>query len=153
MITLLSQIKADIFQAMRDKDTDKRNVLQIVRGNITNLAKEKRVTEESLVNSDIIDVIIKERKQQTDSLNAFTKGKRDDLAITAIKNIETLTNYLPKQLSEDEITTIIGEILDELGIENPTKKDRGLIMKNLMPRVKGKADGKLVSSILGAFMI
>lgn len=149
---MLSQIKADIFQAMRDKDTVKRNLLQIVRGNITNLAKEKRVDEENLDNSDIIAVIMKERKQQNDSLEAFISGNRDDLADKARKNIETLTKYLPTQMDENEIKATIEKVLSELNIESPTNKDKGPIMKNLMPLIKGKADGKLVNSILATYI-
>lgn len=149
---MLSQIKADIFQAMRDKDTVKRNLLQIVRGNITNLAKEKRVDEENLDNSDIIAIIMKERKQQNDSLEAFISGNRDDLADKASKNIETLTKYLPTQMDENEIKATIEKVLSELNIESPTNKDKGPIMKNLMPLTKGKADGKLVNSILATYI-
>lgn len=149
---MLSQIKSDIFQAMRDKDTVKKNVLQIVRGNITNLAKEKRVDEENLDNSDIIDVIMKERKQQNDSLEAFIAGNRDDLADIASRNIEILTKYLPTQMNENEIRVVIEKVLNELNIESPVNKDKGIIMKNLMPLTKGKADGKLVNSILGTFI-
>lgn len=149
---MLSKIKSDIFQAMRDKDTVKRNVLQIVRGSITNLAHEKRVDEENLDNSDIIDVIAKERKQQTDSYEAFVLGKRDDLANTASRNIEILTSYLPVQLGTDDIKEIIVKVLNELEIEEPTRKDIGPIMKRLMPLIKGRSNGNTVNLVLGTFI-
>lgn len=149
---MLARIQADLFQAMKDKNTVKKNLLQIVRANVTNLAKEKRVDESKLENADIINVIVKEMKQQNDSLTAFQKGGRADLVEQTEASIKILSEYLPKQLTEDEIEDIIWDVLAQLGLKEPSIKDLGEIMKKLMPLTKGKADGQLVNSILMDFI-
>lgn len=145
---MLKVIKEDLVQAMKDKNVEKKDLLKIVRANITNYAIEKRVAEEDLANSDIITILAKEKKQQEETLEGARQANREDLIAKANRNIEILTNYLPKQMDEDEIEDVILDVLAKLGIEHPTNKDKGVIMKELMPKVKGKADGKLVNKIL-----
>ena len=77
---------------------------------------------------------------------------REDIINECKKRIAVLENYAPKMMDADEIKAIIAGVLADLGIENPTGKDKGKIMKELMPKVKGKADGKLVKEIVGSFM-
>lgn len=149
---MLARIQADLFQAMKDKNTIKKSLLQIVRANVTNLAKEKRIDEGELEDADIINVIVKEVKQQNDSLAAFQKGGRVDLVEQTKASISILSEYLPKQLTENEIEDIIWDVLAQLGLKEPSKKDMGAIMKKLMPLTKGKADGQLVNSILMSFI-
>ena len=149
---MIERLKADFKQALKDKHKIKKDMVQMIRANITNLAKEKRVIEVDLTNEDIIGVISKEVKQQNDSLLAFKQGKREDLVSETELKIEILMNYLPKQLTKEEIKVVIEEIMSELNIERITNKERGLLMKELMPRVKGKADGKTVNEVLLSFM-
>lgn len=138
----------DYKQAMRDKAKIKKDIIQIVRANITNLAKDRRITEDQLTNEDILGVISKEVKQQNDSLEAFKNGNRLDLVEGTEKKIEILMGYLPKQLTREEIEVLVKETVVELGVENLSGKEKGRLMKELMPKVKGKADGKLVNEVV-----
>lgn len=145
---MLERLQKDFKQSLVDKDVHKKNIVQMLRANIINLAKEKRVSEKDLSEEEIILVISRELKQQNDSLIAFRSGNREDLAKDTEIKIEILKSYLPKQLEESEIKEIILETLKELNIDVLTNKDKGNLMKALMPRVKGKADGKLVNTIV-----
>lgn len=148
---ILELLKTDLKQAMKEKDKHKKDIIQMVRSNITNLAKEKRILEEELSNEEILGVIQKELKQQNDSLLAFQQGGRDDLVeVTQIK-IDILKQYLPKQLSKEEIEVIVKETISELGLTSITNREKGILMKNIMPKVKGKADGKLVNEVVSEF--
>lgn len=149
---MIHLLQNDYKQAMKDKDKIKKDIIQIIRANITNLAKDKRLSEAELKEEDILGVISKELKQQNDSLEAFTLGKREDLVNETEKKINILINYLPKQLNKEEIEVILKETLAELGIETLTNKDKGRLMKDLMPKLKGKADGKLVNDIVVTFL-
>ena len=82
----------------------------------------------------------------------MTPADRTDLLKEAQKRLEVLEEYAPKMMSSEEITAVINTVLSELGIETPSPKDKGKIMKELMPRVKGKADGKEVNQILASMM-
>lgn len=149
---ILELLKTDLKQAMKEKDKHKKDIIQMVRSNITNLAKEKRILEEELSNEEILGVIQKELKQQNDSLLAFQQGGRDDLVeVTQIK-IDILKQYLPKQLSKEEIEVIVKETISELGLTSITNREKGILMKNIMPKVKGKADGKLVNEVVSEFL-
>jgi len=145
-------LQNDYKQAMKDKAKIKKDIIQIVRANIANVAKDRKITEEQLTNEDIYDIIAKEIKQQNDSLEAFKKGNRADLAEETEKKIGVLTDYLPEQLTREEIEVIVKETILELGIESISGKEKGRLMKELMPKVKGKADGKLVNSIVAEIL-
>ena len=146
------RIKEDLFQSMKEDNKIKRNILQIIRANIINLSIEKKISENELQETDVLNIIVKEIKQQNESLHYAVKGNREDLVETINKNIEILYKYLPKQLTEDEVEIIIKEVLQELNIENPTNKDKGAIMKKLMPLTRGKVDGNVISTILNKFI-
>lgn len=145
---MIHLLQNDYKQAMKDKDKIKKDIIQIIRANITNLAKDKRLSEAELKEEDILGVISKELKQQNDSLEAFRSGNREDLAKDTELKIEVLMGYLPKQLSKEEIVEIVKETLNELGLTTLTNKEKGKLMKELMPKVKGKADGKLVNEVV-----
>lgn len=147
---MLDMLREDLKQAMKDKDKVRKEIIQLVRGNIKNFAIEKRVAEEDLSVDDILSVISKELKQQNDSLEAFKLGNRADLVEDTERKIEILKSYLPKQLGKEEIEVIVKETMAALCIETLTNKDKGRLMKELMPKVKGKADGKLVNDIVSS---
>lgn len=102
--------------------------------------KKKELTDE-----DVVAVISKQIKMRNDSIAEFTKAGRTDLAEQNQKEIEILSKYMPEQLSSDEIDKIIQEAFEKL---NPTSKDMGLIMKEVSPKLKGKADMSLVNAII-----
>ena len=99
-----------------------------------------------------IQVIMKEIKQTKETLE-MTPADRTDIIEECNRRLTVLEAYAPKMMGEDEIKAIIEGVLSELGIENPTGKDKGNIMKHLMPKVKGKADGKLVNDLVSTYFI
>ena len=144
----IEEVRAAMVAAMKAKDKETKESLSILLGALKNKAIDKRA---DLTEEEEIQVILKEIKQTKETLE-MTPADRTDI-ITECKNrIVVLEQYAPKMMDEAEIRSIIEETLKEVGIEAPTAKDKGKIMKVLMPKVKGKADGKLVNDIFTTFL-
>ena len=111
---------------------------------LKNKAIDKR---EDLTEAEENEVVLKEIKQTKETLD-LAPADRTDIIQECKYRIEVLNQFAPKMMTEEEIEATIAGVLSDLGIENPTKKEKGKIMKTLMPMVKGKADGKLVNQIL-----
>ena len=139
-MSLKEKLAEDLKQAMKDKDQLRKNVITMVRADIKQAEVDKRI---ELNDSDIIDVISKQAKQRRDALEEFSKGGRNDLMEETQQEIDVLLTYLPEQLSEEEIVKIVGETISEIGANSI--KDMGKVMAAVLPKVKGKADGKLVN--------
>ena len=142
-MSLLEKSKKDMIDAMKKQDKERLTVLRMVKGalQLESINNKKEIDEELF-----IDTVGKQIKLRNDSITEFAKGNRQDLIEQAEKEIAILKDYLPEQLSELEISSII-----EIAIQNvkPTSpKDMGLIMKEITPLVKGKADMKIVSSLI-----
>ncbi len=144
---LLKQLRKDNMQAMKEHDTVKKAVLGMVISGIALGEKEKGV---ELSKADELTYVQRELKQTRDALEQ-TPSNRADLIEETKKKIEILESYLPKQLSEEEITEVIQKILSEKGLE-PTKKAQGPIMKEIMANYKGQVDGKLVNKVLSTIL-
>ena len=123
----IDEVRSAMVAAMKAKDKDTKETLSALLAALKNKAIDKRA---DLTEEEEVQVILKEIKQ--------TK--------------ETLEQYAPKMMDEAEIKEVIAGVLSGLGIDAPTPKDKGRIMKELMPKVKGKADGKLVNDILTGMM-
>jgi len=144
----IDEIRKAMVDAMKAKDKERKDTLSLLLAALKNKAIDKRA---DLTEEEEAQVILKEIKQTKESLE-LTPADRTDL-ITEYKNrIAVLEEFAPKMMDADEIKAIVSEVLKGLGIETPTAKDKGRIMKDLMPKVKGKADGKLVNEIVGSFM-
>ena len=142
------EVRKAMVEAMKAKDKETKETLSLLLSALKNKAIDKRA---ELTEEEEVQVILKEIKQTKETME-LAPADREDI-ITECKNrIAVLENYAPKMMDADEIKTIIAGVLADLGIENPTGKDKGKIMKELMPKVKGKADGKLVNEIVGSFM-
>ena len=141
-MTLLEQLSKDMVEAMKSKDSFTLGVIRMAKGAIQLEAINKK---QELTNDDMVAVISKQIKMRNDSIAEFAKAGREDLVEQNKKEIEILNKYMPAQLSDDEINTIIQEAFDKL---NPTAKDMGLIMKELSPKLKGKADMGYVNSVI-----
>jgi len=142
-MSLNERINEDIKNAMKEKDNFKLNVIRMVKGSIQ-LAKINLKHE--LSDEEVIDVISKQIKMRKDSIQEFQKADRMDLAEQNQKEIEILNSYMPEQLSEIEIESIIEEAFKKI---NPTsQKQMGLIMKEVSPKLKGKADMGEVNKII-----
>ena len=119
------------------------SVIRMVKGAMQ-LAKPN--PREELTDDDVITVISKQIKMRNDSIKEFETAGRSDLVEQNKKEIEILNTYMPKQLSEEELTEIIDKVFEE--VKPTSQKDMGLIMKNISPLVKGKADMSLVNKLV-----
>jgi len=142
-MTLLDTINNDMKNYMKEKDSFSLGVVRMVKGAIQleSINKKKELTDE-----EIISVISKQIKMRKDSIVEFEKGNRQDLVEQNKKEIEILNKYMPEQLSMDEINKIIDEAF--LLIKPTSSKEQGLIMKEITPKLKGRADMSLVSGII-----
>ena len=141
--TLSERINNDLKEAMKSKDSFRLSVIRMVKG-ATQLAKPN--PRDELTDDDVITVISKQIKMRNDSIKEFEAAGRSDLVEQNKKEIEILNTYMPKQLSEEELTEIIDKVFE--GVKPTSQKDMGLIMKNISPLVKGKADMSLVNKLV-----
>lgn len=142
-MTLSEKINNDLKEAMKAKDSFRLGVIRMVKGAMQ-LAKPN--PREELTDDDVITVISKQIKMRNDSIKEFENAGRLDLVEQNKKEIEILNTYMPKQLSEGELLEMIDKVFDEVKPESA--RDMGLIMKNISPLVKGKADMSLVNKLV-----
>lgn len=142
------EVRKAMVDAMKAKDKDTKDTLSMLLAALKNKAIDKR---EDLTEEEEVQVILKEIKQTKESLE-LTPADRTDLIEEAQKRIAVLEKFAPKMMDADEIKAVVAGVLADLGIDAPTAKDKGRIMKELMPKVKGKADGKLVNEVVGSLM-
>ena len=141
----IDEIRSAMVAAMKAGDKERKAALSFLLSSLKNKAIDKRA---DLTEEEEGQVILKEIKQLKETID-MTPEDRTDLIEEAQKRLAVLEEYAPKMMSEDEIKAMITSVL---GIDAPTAKDKGKIMKELMPKVKGKADGKEVNQILAGMM-
>ena len=141
-------VRQAMVDAMKAKDKERKDTLSLLLSALKNKAIDKRA---DLTEEEEDQVILKEIKQTKESLE-LTPADRADLIEEFTKRLSVLEEFAPKMMDADEIKTIVTGVLADLGIDCPTAKDKGRIMKELMPKVKGKADGKLVNEIVSSMM-
>ena len=140
---MYDKIKGDIVSAMKEKDTLKLQTLRGVKGEIDLAHIDKKVEINDELVTDVLSHQIKTRKE---SIAEFEKGNREDLVNKTNDEINLLLSYLPEQLTEEELVKLIDEVIAKV---NPTsQKEMGLVMKEINPLVKGKADMKVVSTMI-----
>ncbi|HEY9061428.1 MAG TPA: GatB/YqeY domain-containing protein [Pseudobacteroides sp.] len=142
-MSLKEKLLEDMKIAMREKDTLRKNAIQMVRSAILQVEKDSKVI---LDDDSIIDVIGKEVKKRRDSLSEFEKSGRQDLIDNLKTEIDVLMQYLPEQLSEEELENIVKQAIQDTGASS--MKDIGKVMQAVMPNVKGRADGKIINQII-----
>ncbi len=142
-MALKEQLFADLKQAMKDKDTVKKEIVQMVRAGVLQTEKDKKIEASD---EDVLIVINKEIKKLTDVLPDFKKAERQDLIDEAEKKIAILKAYLPEQMSEDAIKEIIRKTVAETGAIS--MKDMGKVMGAVSAQTKGRADNRLVSQLV-----
>ncbi len=138
-MSLAEQLSEDMKQAMKDKDKTRLSVVRMVRAAVKNKEIE---TGTSLTDDEILSVVQKELKQRQDSLQAFESAGRSDLIQAVQAEILILQGYLPSQLSDEELSQVVQATIAEVGATG--KGDMGRVMSALMPKVRGRADGKRV---------
>lgn len=137
-------MQADITAAMRSGEALRRDTLRMVESAIYNGEKRDRRTYSD---DDVAGVLAREVKTRRESVEAFRKGAREDLAAKEEAEIAILADYLPEQLSGDQIAALVAEAIMATGAAGP--RDMGKVMGWLSPRTKGRADGRLVSQAVG----
>ena len=142
-MALKDQLMNDLKEAMKDKDTIRKNTVQMVWSAVLQFEKDNKT---ELDDNGVIEVIAKELKKRKDVLPEYEKSGRDDLIEGLNKEIETLLGYLPAQLSKEELMEIVKEAIAETGATS--MKDMGKIMAAVMPKTKGRADGKEINAIV-----
>lgn len=141
---LEQKIVEDYKQAMKAKDTVKISTLSFLRAQLKNVVIDKKV--DKLEDADVIAVIKKQVKQRQDSISQYEKGGRKDLVEKETKEFHILKSYLPEEIADSELQTVIDEIIKESGAM--TMKDMGKVMKMLVPKVAGRADNKRMSELV-----
>ena len=144
----IDEVRSAMVAAMKAGDKETKETLSMLLAALKNKAIDKR---SDLTAEEEIQVIMKEIKQTKETLE-MTPADREEIVVECKKRLAVLEQYAPQLMSEDEIREVITATLSELEIETPTAKDKGRIMKVLLPKVKGKADGKLVNDILLSLM-
>ena len=143
----IDTVRGAMMQAMKDKDKARKDALSLLLAALKNKAIDKRA---DLTEEEENAVIFREIKQAQETVDT-TPADREQIIEEAKLRISVYSEFVPKLMDEKEIRSVIVSVLSELEIEKPTVKDKGKIMKTLMPRVKGKADGSLVNQVLGSF--
>jgi len=146
MADLKSKLKEELRQSMLAQNTLKTSVLRMVISGITYYEIQKGGAGYEATDEDVLSVIQKEAKQRRDSIEEFKKANRLELAEKENKELEMLQVYLPQQMTEEEIKKFVIEVIKETNAKG--MQDIGRVMGALMPKVKGKADGGLVSKVV-----
>ena len=144
----ITLVQKEMMQALKNKDAKRKDTLSVLLSALKAKAKDKRA---DLTEQEENEIVLKEIKQTTETMES-APADRTEIIEECKARIAVLSEFAPKQMDEAEIKAVIEGLLKELGIENPTTKDKGIIMKNLMPKVSGKADGGLVNKIVGSFL-
>lgn len=143
---LKQKIQEELKQAMLAKDVLKTSVLRLLLSAINYYEIQKGGAGYEATDEDVLQVIQKEAKQRRDSIEEFKKANRPELVDKETKELEMLQAYLPAQMGEDQIRKIVKQTINEIGAT--TNADMGKVMGALMPKIKGRADGGLVSKIV-----
>ncbi|MFW6150161.1 MAG: GatB/YqeY domain-containing protein [Chloroflexota bacterium] len=146
-MALESKIREDLKEALKRHEDARISTLRLLLSEIhnTQIAKQRTLDDEA-----VVEVISKEVKRRRESIEGFTQGKRDDLVAKEEQELGVLLEYLPRQLSREELANAAREAIDEVGAQG--MKDKGKVMSRLMPRVKGQAEGAEVSEVVSELL-
>lgn len=142
-MSISDQLNQDMKAAMKAKEKDRLTTIRMIKAAFQNeeIAKGRELTPD-----EEITILSREKKQRMDSYEEFAKAGRDDLVKNLEKELEVVDQYLPEQLSDDEVRSIVKETIDEVGAES--MKDMGKVMTNIMPKVAGAADGSKINQMV-----
>lgn len=140
---LKQKLTEDLKQALRNKDRVRRSVIQLVMSAVKNAEISRQA---DLPDSDILGIIAKDVKQHRESIDAFKLGNRQDLVAQEEAELSILEEYLPRQMTRDEIITEARRVIAEVGAQGPG--DKGKVMPRLIPQLKGRADGREINEIV-----
>ena len=140
---LKEKLMEDLKEAMKEKQTLRKNVVQMIRAAILQVEKDKQI---ELEDNQILEIIAKEAKKRKDSLADYEKSGREDLINQVKEEIEIISEYLPKQLTKEEITEIVKQVIEETGATS--RKDMGKVMKSAKEKMGATADGKTINEVV-----
>ena len=140
---LKEKLLNDLKEAMKDKDIIRKNTVQAIRTAVLQVEKDKGI---EVTDEQIIDIIAKESKKRKDAATEFEKSGREDLIEQNNKELEILVQYLPKQLSIEEIESIVKEVIQSVGATS--MKDMGIVMKTSKEKIGAAGDGKVISDVV-----
>lgn len=142
-LSLKEKLLQDMKDAMKEKDSIRKNTVQLIRSGVLQIEKDKQV---ELDDTGVFEVIVKELKKRRDALPEYEKSGRLDLIDSLNKEIAILMSYLPEQLSDNEVEQIVKDVIHEVGAAS--MRDMGKVMAALTPKVQGRADTRKVSEIV-----
>jgi uncharacterized protein YqeY len=142
-MTLQERLTADLKEALKRRDNTRRSVIRMVLAGIRNAEIAKGAP---LDDASVIDILARDVKQHRESIGEFSKGNRQDLVAKEEAELAVLFEYLPEQMSREEIVTVARQVMEQVGAKGPG--DKGKVMSRLMPELKGRADGREVSDMV-----
>ncbi len=137
---LLEKMDKDFVQAMKNKDALRVSVLKMLKSQVK--YREIDNPEKPVTDEDVVEIIGKEIKKHEESIEMYRTGNREDLAKKEEEELKILKEYLPRQMTEEEVIAFVSEVVAKLGAEGP--KDFGRVMKEIMTALRGKADGAII---------
>ena len=142
-MNLLERLESDMVKAAKARDSERLGAIRFVRSRTKNRQIELK---RELKDEDVIEVLSRIAKQHRESIEQFQEGGRDELVEHERRQLAVVEDYLPAQLGEQELLEILSGVIEETGAAGP--RDIGMVMKTIMPRVKGLADGKIVKALV-----
>lgn len=146
----IDTVRAAMVEAMKAKEKERKDALSMLLSALKNFEIDKK--DHTPITEEEADAIVKKEMRQTQETYDTAPADRDDIRAEAAFRLSVYKAFAPEDMGEDQIREIIASVLSELQIEKPAPSDKGKIMKVLMPKVKGKADGKVVNEILASMM-
>ncbi len=147
-MSLQSQIVDALKQSMIAKDADRTGTLRLIKAALGYAMIEKKV--EALPDADVLAVVQREAKKRKDAIDEYEKAGRPELAAKELAELKTISEFLPKQLSPEEVEALVREAISEVGATS--KKDMGIVMKAAQAKASGRADGKALSALVGRLL-
>jgi uncharacterized protein YqeY len=142
-MNLLERLESDMVKAAKARDSERLGAIRFVRSRTKNRQIELK---RELKDEDVVEVLSRIAKQHRESIEQFQEGGRDELVEHERRQLSVIEEYLPAQLGEQELLEILSGVIEETGAAGP--RDIGTVMKTMMPRVKGLADGKIVKALV-----
>jgi len=147
-MTMIDKVRAEMFEAMKEKDKERKDSLSMLLSALKNKAIDKR---EDLTPAEEIEVVRREIRQSKETMELAPQD-RTDIKEQCAGRIKIMSEFVPEEMSAEAIKEFILNELKVLGIEQPTVKDKGKIMKEIMPKLKGKADGGVINQVVGEIL-
>jgi uncharacterized protein YqeY len=142
-MTLIKEIESDLADAMRAGEAERRDALRLILAALRSAEKE---LQRPLKEDEELQVLQRERKRRVEAAEAFRTGGREERAVKEERELEILEEFMPEQLSEDELEEIVDDVIAEVGATGV--RDFGRVMADVMPQVAGRADGAAVSQLV-----